>query len=97
MLPHTLHPECGYRTAREALAPLTIIDARMPATVERWLDAWLTGTGRGAYMVSDSLRVVCGATGYLQTSESATSWNVTLTHADRASLVAYVVAWARNA
>jgi len=75
--------------------PLTIIDARMPATVERWLDAWLTGTGRGTYLVTDSLRVVCGATGYLQTSESATQWGVTLTHADRAALVAYVVAWAR--
>ena len=74
--------------------PLTIIDARMPATVERWLDAWLTGTpARPTAIVPNRLAVSLSLRGDLLTWLPGES---VIQHQDRAALVAYVVTWARD-
>jgi len=72
------------------MEPLTLIDARMPATVERWLDAWLTTHTTRARM-APGLVVSIGFMGTMWTHLDATA----MQHQDRAALVAYVVAWAR--
>ena len=75
--------------------PLTLIDARMPATVERWLDAWLTGTpSTMEHLVLHRIDVGLTREGVLITRSY---WGTDfMSHPDRAALVAYVVAWARD-
>ena len=84
------------------MEPLTLMDARMPATVARWLDAW----HQAAWLVHPSrLALTLGEGGLLVSLTTNGLWESTTfdrgvraytTHADRAALVAYVVAWARN-
>lgn len=84
------------------MEPLTLTDARHPATVARWLDTWhqaawlvlpiplaldLCDGGCLVSMSSDGLWMTA-------TWDGATRSHVQ--HDDRAALVAYVVAWARN-
>lgn len=102
-------PECGPRLASTITSvsaacnvePLTLTDAKHEATVDRWLNQWLTTTPAWTTpLVSNPryvLRVSVLPSGTLY---SRTYWNgapqVETDHADRAALVAYVVAWARS-
>ena len=88
----TINTPCGYRTAREDLAPLTLMDARMPVTVARWLDAWLTTTPAIITPLVGRLKVYVTGVGILATWYAGEGYTY---HQDSAALVAYVVAWAR--
>ena len=77
------------------LTPLTLIDARMPATVERWLDAWQTvAPHESLTLLAPNLEVGYNWRGqwFHQHPSDSLTYSV---HQDRAALVAYVVAWAR--
>lgn len=77
-------------TDKNTKEALTLIDASMPATVNRWLDTWFTPSE----WLCKSLQVAYEGNGLLSTWDATTSTYVQ--HKDRAELVEYVVAWARN-
>lgn len=75
------------------MEPLTLTDARHTATVARWLDQWQDSTPSGARTpLCPLLQVGLTGSGHWYT---VTQGPLTY-HTDRAALVAYVVAWARN-
>lgn len=84
------------------MEPLTLIDARHPATVARWLDTW-QGLGKPWGMLvkassrNAALSVGFTVSGIWETSIfSVPRWGQWTEHEDQAALVAYVVAWARG-
>lgn len=89
----TINTPCGYRTAREDLEPLTLIDARMPATVGAWVSrASIAGIGFVPWDMAPGLTLSLTRDGQWFTRAG----RGVAGHADRAALVAYVVAWARG-
>lgn len=74
------------------MEPLTLTDARHPAIVAAWLDAWTMTHTPSAYMVTTALQVAHERGGLLSTWDGATY----TVHASHAALAAYVVTWARG-